>query len=165
MDENPFATLTVDQRRFLAALRSEGVEFIVVGGYAVRAHGCLRQTEDLDLLVDRSEQNLRRVRRALTLVDADKVDDAIALLIRSPKAHIRWSDSELELFAAASQFTFQDAISQAVPATFDEQPLLVISHPQLIEAKRHAAALPGRGKKGVQDLEDLKWLSEKMPAV
>ena len=163
MPRKPFSTLTTDQRRLLGALRQEQVAFVVIGGYAVRAHGCVRRTEDLDLLVDRSAVNVARVGRALTGVNAAKVDEAVALLARSQKAQIKWSDSEL--FAAASQFTYQDAVSEAVEVSLDDEPLLVMSASQLIQAKRHSAALPKRGAKGAQDLKDLKCLTKKMESV
>lgn len=49
----------------LAALADGGVEFIIVGGVAARAHGSARITDDLDISYSRSPQNLERLVRAL----------------------------------------------------------------------------------------------------
>ena len=46
-------------------LNREGARYVVVGGMAVIQAGFLRATEDIDLLVDVSPDNLTRVRRAL----------------------------------------------------------------------------------------------------
>lgn len=57
--------LNDDFRDFLTALHDEGVEFLVVGAYAVAAHGAPRATGDLDVLVRPSAANAARVMRAL----------------------------------------------------------------------------------------------------
>ncbi|HVH07913.1 MAG TPA: hypothetical protein VNE71_18115 [Myxococcota bacterium] len=55
----------IDFPALLHALAEEGVEYIIVGGAAATAHGAARLTQDLDLVYARSEENLRRVVRAL----------------------------------------------------------------------------------------------------
>ncbi|MBI4870058.1 MAG: nucleotidyltransferase [Candidatus Riflebacteria bacterium] len=49
----------------LSAFCAEGVEFVVVGGYAIAAHGRPRSTGDIDLFVRASAANAERVWRAL----------------------------------------------------------------------------------------------------
>lgn len=51
--------------RMLGALGSEGVQFILVGGVAARAHGSARITQDVDVSYSRSPQNLARIVQAL----------------------------------------------------------------------------------------------------
>lgn len=46
--------------RLLAALREEGVRFLVVGGWAVVLHGYIRLTHDLDLYLDLRPRNVRK---------------------------------------------------------------------------------------------------------
>lgn len=47
-------------QRVLLRLQDAGVRFLVVGGLAVLAHGHARFTEDIDLVLDLSEENLRK---------------------------------------------------------------------------------------------------------
>jgi hypothetical protein len=47
------------------ALNEAGVRYLIVGGMAVVAHGYLRFTADLDLILDLREDNLRRAVAAL----------------------------------------------------------------------------------------------------
>jgi len=54
-----------DLREFVALLNSNGVEYLVVGGFAVSHHGFARYTADLDFFVRASEENARRVVAAL----------------------------------------------------------------------------------------------------
>jgi hypothetical protein len=54
-----------DFEGLLRALGAGGVEFILVGGLAARAHGSARSTQDVDVVYARSAQNLERLRAAL----------------------------------------------------------------------------------------------------
>jgi len=51
--------------RLLVDLIRESVHFIVVGGLAVAYCGYVRATDDLDLLVEASEENIHRLLRVL----------------------------------------------------------------------------------------------------
>lgn len=46
-------------------LNSRGARYVVIGGLAMAQQGLLRATEDVDLLVERSRENQRKVRDAL----------------------------------------------------------------------------------------------------
>lgn len=51
-------------------LNARGARYIVVGGMAVIQQGFVRATEDIDLLIEKSQENQQRVRAALeTLPD------------------------------------------------------------------------------------------------
>jgi len=49
----------------LGALADVGVEMIVVGGAAATIHGAARLTQDIDVVYERSPDNLERVVAAL----------------------------------------------------------------------------------------------------
>jgi len=51
--------------RVCSGLNREGVKYVVVGGCAVILHGYYRTTHDIDLLVDSSPENIRRLKKAL----------------------------------------------------------------------------------------------------
>jgi hypothetical protein len=54
-----------DWSEFLKLLISNRVKFVLVGGHAVAGHGEPRLTEDLDILVEATLANARRLRNAL----------------------------------------------------------------------------------------------------
>jgi hypothetical protein len=58
------------------ALNSEGVRYVLIGGFAVILHGFVRGTKDIDLLVDAAPQNIQRLKRAMSVLP----DNAIALI-------------------------------------------------------------------------------------
>jgi hypothetical protein len=53
------------------ALDQERVDYVLVGGVALALHGLVRATEDVDLFVRPSEDNVERLRRALRSVGDD----------------------------------------------------------------------------------------------
>ncbi len=57
--------LAPDFNEFFACLRSNDVEFLVVGAYAVAFHGVPRFTGDLDVFVRPTVENGRRVKAAI----------------------------------------------------------------------------------------------------
>jgi len=57
--------LNPDFKDMLSVFDEERVEFLVVGAYAMAAHGAPRATGDLDFWIRPSEENAERVIRAL----------------------------------------------------------------------------------------------------
>jgi hypothetical protein len=66
--------LNSDFRDILSAFYEEKVKFMLVGAYALAAHGLPRATGDIDLWIDCSEENSSRVWRALQRFGAPLVD-------------------------------------------------------------------------------------------
>jgi predicted nucleotidyltransferase len=60
-----------DVKRIVRALNEQGARYLLIGAYALFAHGYQRATTDIDLLVEGSVANGERVRQAL-LVLADQ---------------------------------------------------------------------------------------------
>jgi Nucleotidyl transferase of unknown function (DUF2204) len=60
----------LDLRALLRTLNEHGVEFVVIGGVAVAAHGYVRATEDLDIVPEPSGENADRLARALRALEA-----------------------------------------------------------------------------------------------
>ena len=58
--------------KLLARFRDEGVEYVLVGGQAVRLNGYLRATEDIDVLVRATRINGERIIRALNFLASSR---------------------------------------------------------------------------------------------
>ena len=56
----------------LRRFQTEGVEYVLVGGQAVRLNGFLRATEDIDVLVRPGLENGEKVKRALDFLPSAK---------------------------------------------------------------------------------------------
>jgi hypothetical protein len=57
--------LPVDFKEFLSLLHVHGVEYLLIGGYAVGYHGYPRATEDLDIWIVTTPENARRLMSSL----------------------------------------------------------------------------------------------------
>ena len=57
----------------LDALTSHGVDFLMIGGYAVAAHGVLRATKDLDIVPRPSRENFERLQKAVESADGEPI--------------------------------------------------------------------------------------------
>src|SRR4051794_1047335 len=54
-----------DFKDLLRSVNAAGIRYLIVGGYAVMVHTEPRYTNDLDIWIDRDEQNARALLRAL----------------------------------------------------------------------------------------------------
>jgi len=87
----------------LRRFQEEGVEYVLIGGQAVRLNGFVRATEDIDILLPSSAENGRRVIRALGFLAASKdLDPAWFTVDPGEPENIRIADELLIdlLFAA-----------------------------------------------------------------
>ena len=90
------------------ALNDEGVRYVLIGGFAVILHGFVRATKDVDLLIDASAENVRRLKRAMATLP----DNAIALM----------ADDEVDRYGVvrvADEFIV-DLMKSACGVSYDE---------------------------------------------
>lgn len=57
-----------DLVRICRALNDAGARYVLIGGFAVLAHGASRFTKDIDLLVDDAPENVARVKQGLAIL-------------------------------------------------------------------------------------------------
>jgi hypothetical protein len=110
MVERTRAATYEDLLRVAALLEREGVEYAVIGGYALALQGIVRLTEDVDILVRPTEENARRWVRALS----DLPDGAAKELEGDSTLHrelyaIRINDEfTVDVMNSASGFTWEE---------------------------------------------------------
>jgi hypothetical protein len=112
MVERTRAATFEDVRRIAELLEAEGVEYALIGGYALALQGIVRLTEDVDVLVEPTIENARRWVRAL----AKLPDGAARELIGDDTLHeelyaIRVNDEfTVDVMNRASGFTWQELV-------------------------------------------------------
>jgi len=62
--------MSFDPVEICAVLVEEGVDFVILGGFAAVIHGSSLPTEDIDLIPSREWENLERLARALKRLEA-----------------------------------------------------------------------------------------------
>jgi hypothetical protein len=66
-------TEALNPEPLLRALHEAGVGHIIIGGFAVNAHGVIRPSKDLDIVPDPEPENLDRLATLLRALDARHV--------------------------------------------------------------------------------------------
>jgi hypothetical protein len=64
-----------DLVRLARALNAHHLRYVLIGGFAVIAHGGARTTKGIDLLIDAAPENVARVREALQILEDKAVND------------------------------------------------------------------------------------------
>jgi Nucleotidyltransferase of unknown function (DUF6036) len=70
--------IPLDAREILRVLGKHQVDYVVIGGLAVQAHGHTRTTQDVDLVPEPDPANLERLGSALTELQARPAGAAMA---------------------------------------------------------------------------------------
>lgn len=68
MDEYARSATLEDLKTLLRALNDQGVEYLLVGGYALAAHGYQRATTDIDVLVPATIESGMKIKQALMVL-------------------------------------------------------------------------------------------------
>jgi len=121
----------------LSAFLDEDVEFLLVGAYALSAHGYPRATGDLDLWVNHQPDNAARIWKALTT-------------FRAPLGRIKQEDfcnddlifqigvvpNRIDIITQIDGVTFEEAWDDRIVIDMLEMKIPVISKPDLIRNKK-----------------------------
>lgn len=140
-----------DFKDLLAECVAAGLEFVVLGGYAVGFHATPRATKDIDLLVLAEPENLTRLAAALGKFGAPpNVVQAARSAGPDDVLYFGIPPVRVDIVTAADGIDTRAAIARAVVAQLGDLQVPIISLDDLIENKRAA------GRK--QDLADLDKL-------
>ena len=140
--------LPSDFRELLEEFAREGVEHVVIGGYAFAYHVEPRATKDLDVFLEGSEENRERAARALARYGAPQnVVEATRNLAESEIVYLGRPPLRIDLLRAIDGVAAADVLRNALPAMWDGTPIRIIALDDLITNKR-AAGRP-------QDLADV----------
>ena len=122
----------------LARFRDEGVEYVLIGGQAVRLNGYLRATEDIDVLVKATRINGEKIIRALSFLGSSKELDA-QWFVRGPDGNlenIRVADDLLiDLLFAANGQTYESVQPHVREIELEGTPVRVLNIDGLIKTK------------------------------
>ena len=129
--EDPLLTL-------LARFSNEGVEYVLIGGQAVRLNGYLRATEDIDVLVRPTHSNGEKIMRALNFLPSakDLAADWFVPAADGSVENIRVADNLLvDLLFAANGETYESVQPYIRELVIDGTPVRVLNIEGLIKTK------------------------------
>lgn len=129
--------LNRDWSEFLSALISRRVRFLLIGGHAVAGHGEPRLTEDLDVFVEPTLPNARRLREALVDFGFGTVVPSAQELAKSDKVFMLGRKPwRIDILTGISGVPFKEAWANRVEVDFVQKPLYAIGREALLKNKR-----------------------------
>lgn len=136
---------------FIAALNGHGVEYVLVGGYALAVYGVIRATGDLDIFHRRTTENVRKLMAAMREFGApEKCIDEAALMDPDAMTYFGQEPFRIDLLNSISGVTFDEVWANVFEITTDGERIRVIGRDELVANKRAS----GR-KKDKQDVKQL----------
>lgn len=144
--------LNPDYRDILSAFGSSAVEYVVVGAYALAAHGQPRATGDIDLWVRPTIENAYRVINALRVFGAPP-SDIRAEDFEKPEVvlQIGVSPRRIDILTSIDGVEFEEAWEDRMEIELEGVVVPVISRAHFIQNKQAT----GRA----QDLADIERLT------
>jgi len=146
--------LNKDYKDILSELLAQQAEFILVGAYAMAAHGFPRATMDIDLWVNPTAENAQNVYRALENFGAP-LNQISADDFATPGIifQIGVAPRRIDILTSISGVEYQEANAASQTTDIDGCPIKVLSSGHLIKNKK-AAGRP----KDLIDVETLRNL-------
>jgi hypothetical protein len=143
--------LPLDFRELLEEFAREGVDHLIIGGYAVAFHARPRATKDLDLLLRGSSGNLERAAAALGRFGApDNVVSAARSMGDADIVYFGQPPLRIDLLRKIDGVDTEEAFARAVAGQWHDLAIRVIALDDLV-ANKEAAGRP-------QDLADVRLL-------
>jgi len=141
----------------LSELSAAGAEFLLVGGWAVAAHGFPRYTGDFDIWVRAEPRNAHRVYAALAAFGAPlEALEPNELAAPGLVFQMGLPPQRIDILTQISGVAFEDAWAKRVTLTLDGVEVPIIGLDDLITNKRTSAR-----PKDLLDAEQLEAIRER----
>jgi hypothetical protein len=143
-----------DFKDFISLMHANGVEYVIVGSFALSFHGHPRATGDMDVWVRKSPENASKILKALDefgfgslgVTGDDLLEDKVIQLGQPPV--------RIDLMTELDGLTPDEVWAGRVAGRFGDMPVYYLGRDAFIRNKRSL----GRHK----DLADLEALGEKV---
>jgi predicted nucleotidyltransferase len=134
-----------------SALNREGAKYVLVGASAMQLWGTTRATRDVDILIEPTVENARRVLGALATVGFGFAREWTAEEVAAKKVTITGDSPRVDILTVAWSVHYRDAAPAATVFTIEGVDVPTASIDHLIASKR-----TGR----LQDAADIEVLEE-----
>jgi hypothetical protein len=140
-----------DFKEFFESLNDNNVHYLVVGGYAVAFHGHPRYTKDIDVWVERNQENARALILAIEQFGMGslglKEED---FLIPDQVIQLGYPPDRIDILVSITGVQFSECYPNRIEVKVDEVKINFIDLEHLKKNKKASARL--------QDLADLEKL-------
>ena len=142
-----------DLKAICKHLNDEGAKYMLIGGFAMAYHGMPRMTEDIDLLVDSSTENIEKIKKALLFLK-DRASSEIKSDDVEQYSVVRIADEiVIDLLKKACDVRYNEAIKTAENLDLEGVVIPVANIDTMIKMKQ---GIRPRDKEDLQFLKSLK---------
>ena len=131
--------IPIDATAILRVLAAHRVEYVVIGGLAVQAHGHPRTTQDLDLVPKPTAENRSRLVRALADLGARRVGESAPAPLAVPDTGVLELDTDaggIDIHAAPPGAAPYDELRARALVIELDVPVAIAGRDDLIRMKR-----------------------------
>jgi hypothetical protein len=144
--------LNKDFREFLRLLNDNKVRYLVVGGYAVAFHGYPRYTQDIDIWVQASPQNAKKMLIALDRFGFGSLDiKENDFMVANRVIQLGYPPNRIDLLTSLTGLDFDECYQKKVTTEIQGEGIHFIDVDSLCKNKQAS----GR-RQDLADLENLK---------
>lgn len=129
--------LNQDFKEFAQLLNGNAVEYLIVGGYALMAHGHIRNTGDIDFWVNPTPQNAQRLTKSLNEFGMGSLGiSPESLSTVDTVIQMGYPPARIDLMTSIEGIEFADAYPNALRVVIEDVPLTIISREHFLKNKR-----------------------------
>ena len=143
-------------REFIEHLNEKTVEYLLIGGYAMGAHGHIRSTTDLDILINATSDNADKMLLACSDYGIPKESLKKEMFLVPKMIGIGEPPLRIEILKKLDVVDFNYAFQRAVKKKVDGLTINIVSLDDLILLKKSAV----KDRNSYRDVEDLNFLEK-----
>ncbi len=130
---------TADMQDLLRLLEKHGVQYVLVDGFAVNYYGYVRTTQDIDILVNPSPENAKRVMTTLSDFGFGGAGIPRTLFEREGSAvHLGNEPNRIDILTGLKGLSNRTIFAGAQIVDVDGIAVRIISFEHLVEVKRRS---------------------------
>jgi len=146
-----------DWIELLNAFLKHDVKFLIVGGHAVSAHGFARYTEDLDIFIDASNENGKKILSAFEcFFEGDMGFKMEHFTSENKVVMIGNAPNRVDVLTSIAGIKFEDAFNQRVIFEFGQISVPFIGYAHLIINKKAAGRPKDLGDVGELETRNMQ---------
>jgi len=135
-------TLDKNFEDFVVMLNQQGVTYVVVGGYALAFHGKPRHTGDLDIWIDLSDDNARKMVQVLNDFGMSSLGlNKIDFIQKGGITQIGYPPLRIDIINEIDGIDFSEAYANKLIIDIDSLPVNFIGLSDFIETGRQVATI------------------------
>ena len=119
-----------------ARLNEEDARYVLFGATAMQLWGTTRATRDIDILIEATDENARRVLAALSRTGAGLARESLAQDVARRPVTVIGDSPRVDLLTVAWSVRYQEAAAEAVTFELEGVPVPTASIGHLIASKR-----------------------------